>query len=213
MSAPTLEPVDEAAIRARARGQIDDVRLHSQHATRILEELRLAAENLLSIHQRAMSTLDTVPDFNVKDPEAAEGHWADPQNDVRLSATVLHLLGSFGSSRMDDLVAGIDATQAALGRYADVAEAAYDREFGKGWVQAGSITTSPGYWDQFVRPLTTDPGCPVEGCEETGDHGFVAMELSRDGHGFRHVEKAPSASGPVECCASGSCEVCRGEVR
>jgi len=193
MSAQTLEPVDEDAIRARARGQIDDVRLHSEHAKRVLDELRLAAENLLGIHQRAMSTLDTVPDFNVKDPEAAEGHWADPQNDVRLSSTVLHLLGSFGSSRVDDLIAGIDATQAALGRYADVAEAAYDREFGKGWTDT---TGQPAIPYPYSLGLLDDR-CAVKDCDEKGDHALLAMDLSAEGATLVHrdVTTAPSDSG------------------
>lgn len=211
-TAPDIfDDVDESATREHARGQIAAVLMHTEHATAILDELRLAAENLRSIHDRAMTAIDELPAYNVHEPAAAEGRYADPQAEARISPTILTLLGSFGAPKVNDLVAGVDATQAALRRYADVASGDFDREWGpKGWepvdeVKARIFANRFGFGDDT---------CPVDDCDEKGAHAVVAMDLTESGSRLVHLRDRdtppPPPSGESECCASGSCEVCRG---
>jgi len=168
---------DLASVEQQALGQRDAVIEHTDEAFVLFASLRLAAEQLLAAHYRALTTLDRVPAFSADLPDEQVGQYAD----LDLSSVARRLLGTFNADKLADLQAGIDSAEGAIRRYRQRVETAYETTYGDpvGWRPAAQISAS-----RNVLAMLRDE-CPVKGCDEKGAH--AAVLVNHDSGVTRHV--------------------------
>lgn len=118
IAALTEPEVDDDQYRQQVQGQVEAAVAAANHAITLMDELHAAFDDLARAARAARRALDSIPRYDVEDPDAADARVINPARHLNLPPVVLRVVMPSDENYKEER-AMVDAARGALTRFRD----------------------------------------------------------------------------------------------